>query len=1018
MTRINLSAWAVEHPTLVLYLIFALTATGLWSFLQLGRTEDPSFTIKAVNVTAYWPEAPAQEIRDQVADRIEKKVQTLPYFDHTQTYSKDGFLAMQVWLKDSTPPSQVPHLFYQLRKKIGDLSKEMPAGVAGPYVDDESGEVDSVLLAISGDGSNYAQLEHVADALRDRLLASSDTASVNVYGDQSRKVFIEFSEAKLASLGVTPTAIFDSLAKQNILPDVGAYETASIRVPIQIVGAPLDASTVGNVPFEIKGRSLRLSDIAEVKNGYQDPPRFLVRHKGKPAVVVGVVMTKGGNLNAFGQQIAEVLGEFRANAPVGVEIEQIADQPNVVMRAVGEFTKSFAEALAIVLAVSFVSLGFRPGVVVVVAVPLVLAIVFVGMKLMGIDLQRVSLGALIIALGLIVDDAIIAVEMMLVKIEQGVDRVKAACFAWDSTAFPMLTGTLITAAGFMPVGFAPSSTGEYTGSMFWVLLLALLASWIVAVVFTPFIGIKLLPRDNHEARADENVGYDTLAYRRLRSLISWSVDHRGAVVACTCAVFVLAAGGFLHVKQQFFPVSDRPELFLQLRLPEGSSINASVAAVKEAEKLLEKDPDAAQYTAYIGRGAPHFWLALNPALPNEAYSEIVIVPKDIPSRERVKARLEAAVANGALSGARARVVRFDFGPPVGFPVQFRVLGPDVGVLREIAYQLREIMRMDPSVVEPQLDWNEQALIARLLIDQDRARQLGLTPADVAARLRQLMSGDVVTHLRDGIHSVEVIARADVKERLDLSRLGELVVDAGKGQPVPVSQVATVVYAHRDPIYWQRNRALALTVRADVTDGAQGPDVSNRIWPRLQELRTHLPFGYKIEAGGAVEEAAKANASIATVFPVVLLVMSTIIIVQLQNFARFGLVLLSAPLGVIGASCALNLSGAPFGFVALLGMIALSGMDMRNSIILVDQVRQDLEKGESYREAIIGATVRRVRPVALTSLATVLAMVPLTGSAFWGPMALTIMGGLSVATFLTILFLPALYALWFRREIAA
>ncbi|MGA8172195.1 MAG: efflux RND transporter permease subunit [Methylocystis sp.] len=1017
MQGLNLSKWAVSRPALTLFLMIAVALGGLMSYFKLGRAEDPSFTIKVANVTAAWPGSSAKEMRDQVGDLMEKKLQELPYLDRIDTYAKPGFLAMSVTFKDTMPPSLVQPMFYQLRKKLQDVSGELPPGVRGPTVNDEYGDVDSVLYAVTGEGANYRQLNDVVETLRQRLLATPDALKVNVYGNQDRKIFVEFSEAKLANLGVAPQAIFDSLAKQNAVADAGVFETSSARVRLQVTGALEGTQAIAALPIASNGQILRLGDIATIKAGYEDPPSFLARHQGAQAIVVGVAMARGGNVLTFGKNLALAVEEVRAKTPVGIEIDQIADQPKVVEEAVGEFSRSFVEALAIVLLVSFASLGARTGIVVALSVPLVLAVVFIFMSIMGIDLQRISLGALIIALGLLVDDAIIAVEMMMVKMEQGLDRVKAATFAWTSTAFPMLTGTLITAAGFMPVGFAASSTGEYTGSMFWVLVTALIASWFVAVIFTPYLGVKLLPDFGKlHPHHDPDEIYRTRAYGLLRAAITWSVDHRGRVVAATAAVFVLAAIGFTHVQQQFFPLSERPELFFQLRLPEGSSIGASLQAIEQAEALLKGDKDAAYYTSYVGAGPPRFWLGLNPALPNEAYSEIVIVAKDIDARERLKKRLDDALGAGAISQARARVDRFNYGPPVGFPVQFRVSGDDAMKVREIAYRVREVMRADEAAVDPNLNWNEQAPSVKLVIDQDRARLLGLTPQDVATRLRMLISGVAVTTVRDGIDQVDVIARAVKSERGDLGRLGDMVIYSNGGLPIQVSQIAKIDYQHEEPIFWRRSRDLTITVRADVKDGVQAPDVSTRLWSKLEDVRASLPVGYRIEMGGAVEESTKANLSIAAAFPVVILLMLTIVMFQLQNFARLGLVLMSAPLGLIGASLALNISGAPFGFVALLGLIALSGMDMRNSIILVDQVRQDLENGARYREAIIGATVRRARPVALTALAAILAMIPLTRSAFWGPMALTIMGGLFVATFLTVLFLPALYALWFRRAL--
>jgi multidrug efflux pump len=1019
MKELNLSKWAVGHPALVLFLMIIIAIGGATSYVKLGRAEDPSFTIKVANVFAQWPGSTAREMRDQVGDLMEKKLQELPWLDRIETYSKPGFLAMQVTLKDTVPPAQVPTLFYQLRKKLYDIRGELPAGVLGPSVNDEYGDVDSVLYAVRGEGADYHQLNQVVEALRQRLLQTPDAVKVNVYGNQDRKIFVEFSQAKLANLGISPQAIFDSVAKENTVSDAGAFETSSNRIRVEVTQALQGVDAISSLPVAANGQTIRLGDVATISAGFADPPDSLVRHNGAPAIMVGVVMARGGNVLAFGRNLASAVEEIRSNTPIGIEIEQIADQPRVVGEAVGEFTRSFIEALVIVLLVSFASLGARTGVVVALSVPLVLSIVFIFMNLFGVDLQRISLGALIIALGLLVDDAIIAVETMMVKMEQGYSRVKAATFAWESTAFPMLTGTLLTAAGFMPVAFANSSTGEYTSSMFFVLAIALIASWFVAVIFTPYLGMKLLPefgaRSPHH---DPDEIYRTRTYLALRKVISWSVDHRGAVVAATAGIFALAVLGFVHVQKQFFPLSERPELFFQLKLPEGSSIEASLQAVEQAEDLLKGDPDALHYASYVGHGPPRFWLGLNPALPNESYSEIVIVATDIPARERLKKKLENAIASGSLSQARARVDRFTFGPPVGFPVQFRVAGQDSARVREIAYQVREIMRSDKAIIDPHLNWNEQAPSVKLVIDQDRARLLGLTPMDISNRLKMLISGAPITTLRDGIYQVEVIARAAPGERRDIGRLGDMVIYSSGGQPIQVAQVARIEYQHEEPIFWRRNRDMTITVRADVIDGVQAPDVSSRLWPKLEDLRASLPPGYRLEMGGAIEESAKANASIAAIFPAVGMLMLTIVMFQLQDFARLGLVMMSAPLGLIGASFALNIAGAPFGFVALLGLIALSGMDMRNSIILVDQMRQDLQQGADYREAIIGATVRRTRPVALTSLAAILAMIPLTRSVFWGPMALTIMGGLLVATFLTVLFLPALYALWFRRSIAA
>jgi len=1016
MKRFNLSGWAVSHPTLILFLMIALGVAGFLSYQQLGRAEDPFFTVKVVNVSAIWPGATAQEMQTQVADPIEKKLQELPYFEKVQTYSKPAFTAMQVTFRDSTPPKEVPYLFYLLRKKLADVQGQLPAGLLGPNVNDEFSDVDSILYMMTGDGADFAQLKKAAEGMRQRLLKVTGVTKVNLYGTQDERIFVEFSHAKLATLGITPQALFDSLAKQNNVTPAGTVETSSQRVPLRVTGALDGAKAVAETPVESNGRVFRLGDIATVTHGFVDPPTFIARQEGKPALGIGVVTAKGANILELGKEVEQATNDFMKAVPQGINVEQIADQPKVVERAVGEFVHSFIEALAIVLFVSFLALGWRTGIVVAMSVPLVLAIVFIVMNAMSIDLHRITLGALIIALGLLVDDAIIAVEMMVVKMEQGWDRVRAASFAWESTAFPMLTGTLVTAAGFLPIGFANSAVGEYAGGIFWIVAIALVASWFVAVIFTPYIGVKLLPDIKVHHNHDPHAVYETRIYRVLRGMVQWCVDHRIKVVVATVGVFALSIVGFGHVQQQFFPLSERPELFLQLRLPEGTAFNVTEKSVKKAEALLKDDKDIATFTSYVGQGSPRFWLGLNPQLPNEAFAEIVIVSRDVEARERIKARLEKAVAGGDLSEARVRVDRFNFGPPVGFPVQFRVIGPDANKVRDIAYQVRDVMRQNPNALEPQLDWNEQSPYLKLVVDQDRARALGLTPQDVSQALSMLISGAPVTTIRDGIEKVGVVARAIPSERLDLGRVGELTVTSRNGVAVPLQQIAKIEYAHEEPILWRRNRDMAITVRTDVADGVQAPDVTSQIWPKLQQIRDSLEPAYRIEPGGAFEESAKGNASIAVLFPLMALVMLTLLMIQLQSFSRLILVFLTAPLGIVGASLGLNIAGQPFGFVALLGLIALAGMIMRNAVILVDQIETDVSHGLTRKEAIVEATVRRARPVILTALAAILAMIPLSRSAFWGPMAITIMGGLFVATFLTLLYLPGLYALWFRKSL--
>ncbi|MCW5702916.1 MAG: efflux RND transporter permease subunit [Bradyrhizobium sp.] len=1016
MKRFNLSSWAVSHPTLVLFLMIVLGAAGFFSYQKLGRAEDPFFTVKVVNVSAIWPGATAQEMQTQVADPIEKKLQELPFFEKVQTYSKPSFTAMQVTFRDNASPKEVPYLFYLLRKKLVDVQDQLPAGLLGPVVNDEFSDVDSILYMMTGDGADYAQLKKTAEGLRQKLLKVSGVTKVNLYGTQAERIFVEFSHAKLATLGIAPQALFDSLAKQNNVTPAGTVETSAQRVPLRVTGALDGARAVAETPVESNGRVFRLGDIATVTHGYVDPPTFMVRQEGKPAIGIGVVTAKGANILVLGEEVRRATDQFMNVVPQGIEVEQIADQPKVVEHAVGEFTSSFIEALAIVLFVSFIALGWRTGIVVAASVPLVLAIVFIVMSAMGLDLHRITLGALIIALGLLVDDAIIAVEMMVVKMEQGWDRIRAASFAWESTAFPMLTGTLVTAAGFLPIGFANSAVGEYAGGIFWIVAIALVASWFVAVIFTPYIGVKLLPNLAHHAGHDPNAVYDTRIYRGLRAVVRWCVDHRVMVVVATVGVFVLSIVGFGRVQQQFFPLSERPELFLQLRLPEGTAFNVTEKTVKKAEEFLKGDKDINTYTAYVGQGSPRFWLGLNPQLPNEAFAEIVIVSKDVEARERIMARIEKAVVNGALPEARVRVDRFNFGPPVGFPVQFRVIGPDANKVRDIAYQVREIVRANKNVKDVQLDWNEQSPYLKLAVDQDRARALGLTPQEVSQSLAMLISGAQVTTVRDGIEKVGVVARAVPSERLDLGKVGDLTITSRNGIAVPLQQIARIEYAHEEPIMWRRNRDMAITVRTDVVDGVQAPDVTNQIWPNLKDIRDKLEPAYRIEPGGAFEESAKGNASIFVLFPVMVMVMLTLLMIQLQSFSRLTLVFLTAPLGIVGASLGLNVANQPFGFVALLGLIALAGMIMRNTVILVDQIETDVDNGLTRREAIVEATVRRARPVVLTALAAILAMIPLSRSAFWGPMAITIMGGLFVATFLTLLYLPGLYALWFRKSL--
>jgi multidrug efflux pump subunit AcrB len=1015
MRRFNLSEWAITHRALVLFMILMIGAAGLFSYFKLGRAEDPSFTIKVMNIHVGWRGATAAELQTQVVDKIEKKLQELPYLDRVTSYSQPGDAFIQVNLSDTTPPRRVKELWYQARKKVGDIRGDLPANIIGPNFNDEFGDVYSALYMMTADGMGMAELKRLAEDIRQRLLRVPAVNKVDLIGVQPEKIFIEFSHAKLATLGIAPQQIFDSVARQNSVIAGGSVDTSADRIHLRVTGAFSGAEAIAAVPVQADGRVFRLGDIATVKRGYEDPPSFLVREGGHPALGIGVSMQDGANILALGEDLKKAMKAITAELPVGIDITQVADQPHIVDGSVSEFLKTFVEALGIVLLVSFLTLGWRTGIVVALSVPLVLAIVFVVMYAGGLDLHRITLGALIIALGLLVDDAIIAIEMMVVKMEQGFSRAQAATFAWSSTAFPMLTGTLVTAAGFLPVGFANSSTGEYAGGIFWVVGLALMASWFVAVLFTPYLGLKLLPDFGKRAAArhDPAAIYDTRVYRALRRLIELCLRWRKSVVVVTVLMFVGAIAAFGLVQQQFFPTSSRTELFFEMRLPEGTAIGVTNATAKKAERLLTGDPDIVTYTSYVGQGAPRFWLGLNPVLPNANFAQVVIVTKDLKARERVKARLERALADGVLSEARTRVDRFNFGPPVGYPVQFRVIGPDPLKVREIADDVRKVMAENRRLIDPHLDWGEQAKSIKLEVDQDRARAIGLTPQDVAQTLQTLLTGFTITQYREGIESIDVVARAVPTERLDLDRLPSLTVSTRNGIAVPLSQIARIKYQYEEPILWRRNRDLVLTVRGDIVDGVQAPDVSNEVAPRLQPIKDALPYGYRIETGGAIEESAKANASLAAVFPVMAVVMLAILMIQLQSFSRLALVFATAPLGIIGATAALLISNRPFGFVALLGMIALAGMIMRNTVILVDQIDSDIAAGHPRYRAVVDATVRRARPVVLTALAAILGMIPLSGSLFWGPMAITIMGGLFFATILTLLVVPALYALWFR-----
>ncbi len=1013
----NLSEWSLRHPSLIVFAILLLSFAGVLSYLRLGRAEDPDFTIKTMVVSTAWPGATAREVELQVTDEIEKKLQETPWLESLVSYSRPGESVVRVNLRQDTPSSAVADVWYQVRKKTGDVRNRLPQGVQGPFFNDEFGDTFGIIYAFSGDGWSMPELKRVAEDVRGRLLRVKDVGKIELYGTQDPKIFVEFSHTFLANTGIQPQQIFDGLAREYAVTGTGRIDTATDRVAIRIDGTPDKAEAVRQVPILVNGRLVRVGDVAEVRLGTEDPAVFTMRFNGKPVVGLGLSMAKGGNILEVGGAVAAEMERIARALPVGIEVEQVADQPHVVSGSIEEFVISLAEALAIVLAVSLISLGLRTGIVVALSVPLVLAITFLLMEVMGINLHRISLGALIIALGLLVDDAIIAVEMMMVKLEQGWDRMKAASFAYTSTAFPMLTGTLVTAAGFVPVGFAKSAAGEYTNAIFWVVFLSLMVSWVVAVLFTPFIGYHLLPKPKPHAGGTHHDIYDTRIYRAIRATVGWCVRWRKSVIAVTAATFALALYGFGFVQQQFFPSSSRPELMIDLRLAEGSSFQATERAVKRMEAWLAEQAEVEHFVAYTGAGTPRFYLPLNPELRNAGFGQFVVMTKGLEARERLLERLRERFGAGE-PDLRGRVTRLENGPPVGFPVQFRVIGDDPATIRRIADEVRTVMRANPDTRDVHFEWDELSKAVRLEVDQAKARALGVNNQDLARTLATLMSGTVVTQIKAGTELVDVIARAVPEERLSLERIGDVNIGTARGTTVPLSQVATIRHVLEEPVLWRRDGRTMMTVRSDIVDGVQAPVVSTAVDRALEPLRARLPDGYRIDMGGAIEESVKSQSSIFAVMPLMVLIMLTVLMVQLQSFARLVIVFLTAPLGMIGVSAALLVSGLPFGFVAMLGVIALAGMIMRNSVILVDQIEQDIRDGHTPYEAIVGAAVRRARPIFLTAAAAILAMVPLVPSVFWGPMAVAIMGGLAVATLLTLLFLPALYAAWFRVAVPA
>ncbi|MBT0962304.1 efflux RND transporter permease subunit [Denitromonas iodatirespirans] len=1044
MRHFNLSEWGLRHQTMVLYFMLVLTLIGMLAYKGLGQSEDPPFTFKVMVVRAEWPGATAAEVAEQVTDRLEKKLQEVAQVHFIRSYSKPGEALIFFSAKDSTPPSEMDGIWYQVRKKIGDIRHTLPAGVIGPSFNDEFGDTFGNIFALHGDGLDYAELKRYAEAVRAELLQVPDVAKVSFIGEQSQRVFIELSNTKLATFGLSLNDVTGALAQQNAMTSAGFFETDEERIYLRPDGDFADMDAIRDTVIRAGGRSFRLGDVAEVRRGFEDPPGDRMRFMGQQAFGIGVSMRAGGDIIALGRHLDEAVVRIEAQLPVGVELARVADQPRAVQRSVNEFVKALAEAVIIVLVVSLLSLGLRTGIVVVVTIPVVLAITFLCMREFGIGLHKISLGALILSLGLLVDDAIIAVEMMATKMEQGWDRVRAASFAYTSTAKPMLSGTLVTAAGFLPIATAASSTGEYTRSIFQVTVIALLISWVAAVVFVPYLGFHLLPDFSKKKQAagpgrlarlagrlsptlgrklaaraaavpehhDEYAIYHTAFYTRFRAVVTTCVRHRWWVIIATLAIFAGSIGVFRHVPQQFFPDSTRPELLVDLELREGVSHAATDEAVQAIEALLKDAPGIENYVAYLGAGSPRFYLPLDQKLSQTNFAQFVILTTGPEAREALRSRLIEHFVNDA-SGVLGVVKRLENGPPVGYPVQYRVSGPEVDTLRRISHQVADRMRAHEALSNVHLDWEAPSKIVRLRIDQEKARLLGLSSAQIAAFLDTSLHGMAVTQFREGTETIQVRLRGATAERTHLSLLPDLAIPVAGGRSVPLAQVVTPEYGFEDGVIWRRDRVPTVTVLSTLYGHLQPAQVVAALAPAIADIQATLPLGYRIAVGGAVEESAKGGSSVAAGMPLFLVVVITVLMVQLQSFSRVAMVLLTAPLGLIGVTASLLLFNKPFGFVAMLGTIALSGMIMRNSVILVDQIRQDVEEGRTPWEAIIESTVRRFRPIMLTAAAAILAMIPLTRSAFFGPMAVAIMGGLTVATVLTLIFLPALYAAWYR-----
>ncbi|NCF04908.1 efflux RND transporter permease subunit [Kosakonia sp. MH5] len=1016
-SRFNLSALAVRERSITLFLILLITVAGILAFFGLGRAEDPPFTVKQMTIISAWPGATAQEMQDQVAEPLEKRLQELKWYDRSETYTRPGLAFTTLSLQDGTPPSQVQEEFYQARKKLGDEAKSLPTGVIGPMINDEFSDVTFALFALKAKGEPQRLLVRDAESLRQRLLHVPGVKKVNIIGEQAERIFVSFSHDRLATLGISPQDIFSALNSQNVLTPAGSIDARGPQVFIRLDGAFDDLEKIRNTPVVAQGRTLQLSDVATVERGYEDPATFLVRNQGEPALLLGIVMREGWNGLELGKALDAEASNINAQMPLGMTFSKVTDQSVNISSAVDEFMIKFFVALLVVMLVCFLSMGWRVGVVVAAAVPLTLAAVFVVMEATGKNFDRITLGSLILALGLLVDDAIIAIEMMVVKMEEGYDRIKASAYAWSHTAAPMLAGTLVTAVGFMPNGFAQSTAGEYTSNMFWIVGIALIASWVVAVVFTPYLGVKMLPNIK-TVEGGYSAIYNTRRYNRFRAFLTRVIARKWLAAGSVIALFIIAILGMGLVKKQFFPTSDRPEVLVEIQLPYGSAIEQTSASAAKIENWLKEQQEAKIVTAYVGQGSPRFYLAMAPELPDPSFAKIVVLTDSEEARDALKHRLREAVADGLAPEARVRVTQLVFGPYSPYPVAFRVMGPDPARLRDIADKVKTVMQASPLMRTVNTDWGTRVPALHFTLDQNRLQSVGLTSGSVAQQLQFLLSGVPVTQVREDIRSVQVMARAAGNIRLDPARIGDFTLVGSAGQRVPLSQIGTFEVRMEDPVLRRRDRTPTITVRGDIADSLQPPDVSVAIMKQLQPIITSLPDGYRIELAGSIEESGKATKAMAPLFPIMIAMTLLIIILQVRSMSAMVMVFMTAPLGLIGVVPTLLLFDKPFGINALVGLVALSGILMRNTLILIGQIHHNQQEGLAPFPAVVEATVQRARPVLLTALAAILAFIPLTHSIFWGTLAYTLIGGTFGGTIITLVFLPAMYAIWYRIKVPA